>query len=109
MSAAFVLMITDGQDTQKRAEDLQVAGYAVVQAWRRRAAIVGLSVMASSPFQYMCLANHSSIGSGRRWNSRYPSQRHVVPWIHSSFLSATGMLSNIVCTSLGSVSTSSCT
>jgi hypothetical protein len=67
MSAAFVLMITDGQDTQKRAEDLQVAGYAVVQAWRRRAdrhrkqAINGTAtcvssgsravVIASSPFQ----------------------------------------------------------
>jgi hypothetical protein len=37
MSAAFVLMITDGQDTQKRAGDLEVADYAVVQAWRRRA------------------------------------------------------------------------
>jgi hypothetical protein len=36
----------------------------------------------------MCLANHSSIGSGRRWNSSYPSQRRVVPWIHWSFLSA---------------------
>ena len=30
-------------------------------------------------FEYMCLANHSSIGSGWRWNSRYPSQRRVVP------------------------------
>ena len=29
--------------------------------------------------QDMCLANHSSIGSGWRWNSRYPSQRRVVP------------------------------
>jgi hypothetical protein len=29
MSAAFVLMITDGQDTQKRTEDLQQAGYAI--------------------------------------------------------------------------------
>jgi hypothetical protein len=31
MSAAFVLMITDGQDTQKRPEDLQQAGYAIAR------------------------------------------------------------------------------
>jgi hypothetical protein len=37
MSAAFVLMITDGQDTQKRAGDLQHAGYATGLAWRHRA------------------------------------------------------------------------
>jgi hypothetical protein len=37
MSAAFVLMITDGQDTQIRAEDLQQAGYAIGPARRRRA------------------------------------------------------------------------
>ena len=29
MSAALVLMITDGQDTQKRTEDLQQARYAI--------------------------------------------------------------------------------
>ena len=33
MSVAFVLMITDGQDTQKRAEDLQQAGNAIGPAW----------------------------------------------------------------------------
>ena len=37
MSAALVLMITDGQDTQKRTEDLQEAGYAIGPAWRHRA------------------------------------------------------------------------
>jgi hypothetical protein len=37
MSAAFALMNTDGQDTQKRAKDLQQAGYVVDLAWRRRA------------------------------------------------------------------------
>src|SRR5271155_6107608 len=48
---------------------------------QRQVAIVGLSsVIASSPND-MCLANHSSIGSGWRWNSRYPSQRHVVPGV----------------------------
>jgi len=36
MSAAFVLMITDGQDTQIRAEDPQQAGYAIGPAWRRQ-------------------------------------------------------------------------
>lgn len=35
MSAALVLMITDGQDTQKRTEDLQQAVYAIGPAWRR--------------------------------------------------------------------------
>ena len=37
MSAAFALMNTDGQNTQKRAEDLQQAGYVIDLAWRRRA------------------------------------------------------------------------
>ena len=37
MSAALVLMITDGQDTQKRTEDLQEAIYAIGPAWRHRA------------------------------------------------------------------------
>ena len=36
MSAALVLMITDGQDTQKRTEDLQQAVYAIGPAWRRQ-------------------------------------------------------------------------
>ncbi len=59
MSAAFVLMITDGQDTQKRAEDLQQAGYAIGPAWRRRAdrhrkqAITGAATHALPP---MCTA-----------------------------------------------------
>jgi hypothetical protein len=30
----------------------------------------------------MYRANQSSIGCGRRWNSRYPSHRAVVPSIH---------------------------
>jgi hypothetical protein len=55
MSAAFVLMITDGQDTQKRAEDLQQAGYAIGPAWRyqadrhRKQAINGAAMRALPP------------------------------------------------------------
>ena len=41
MSVAFVLMITDGQDTQKRAEDLQQAGYAIGPAWRVAQIVTG--------------------------------------------------------------------
>jgi hypothetical protein len=37
VSAAFVLMITDGQDTQKRAEGLRVARLCRRLAWCRRA------------------------------------------------------------------------
>lgn len=53
------------------------------------------------------VANQSSTGPGRCWNSRYPSNRAVVFSIQCSFLSVTGMLSNIACTSLGWVRTSS--
>jgi hypothetical protein len=38
MSAAFVLTITDGQDTQKPAEDFQQTGYVVGPALRARRA-----------------------------------------------------------------------
>ena len=53
MSAALVLMITDGQDTQKRTEDLQQAGYAIGPAWRRRADRHGKQAIngAPPPFQ----------------------------------------------------------
>jgi len=38
MSAAFVLTITDGHDTQKLAEDIQQTGYVVGPALRARRA-----------------------------------------------------------------------
>jgi hypothetical protein len=55
MSAALVPMITDGQDTQKRTEDLQQAIYAIGPAWRHRAdrrrkqAINGAAMRAVPP------------------------------------------------------------
>jgi hypothetical protein len=49
MSAAFVLMITDGQDTQKRTEDLQPADNAVGPAWRRWSAMASIAAVNCSP------------------------------------------------------------
>jgi hypothetical protein len=57
MSAAFVLVITDGQDTQKRAGNLQQAGHVIGPAWRRRAdrhrkqAIKGAATRALLPLR----------------------------------------------------------
>jgi len=44
MSAAFVLTITDGQDTQKPAEDFQQTGYVIGLASRARRASAGRSL-----------------------------------------------------------------
>ena len=48
MSVAFVLMITDGQDTQKRAEGLRQADNAIGPAWRRCSAMASILAMLAS-------------------------------------------------------------
>src|SRR5580698_7808717 len=58
MSAAFALMNTDGQNTQKRAEDLQQAGNAIDLAWRRR---------ADRPSRRV---GETVYGAARRWDAR---------------------------------------